>query len=284
MIGFVKRVLWAKFLYFNIPYGGFIGKSPPNSVFESLIRNFARKENVTRIRIVDSPMMKPTEKGSFHILETRTHILNLKDKKPDCLLDEFKSTIRRDVRKAIRNDVTVETANNLEDRNAFYQLYLDSMDRNHAVPKYGRIFIEAVFQNIINADKGHILLAKKNKIDTPIAGILIVNSDNISHYLMAGSRTDTLKYCPNDLLIFEAIKRSILRGNEYFDFLPSGIDDHALERFKMKWGAEPYPVDTMEIILRPIRMKLWDIAYRTTETEPVRHFLHWFQNRQEKSL
>ncbi|MCG6910334.1 MAG: GNAT family N-acetyltransferase [Deltaproteobacteria bacterium] len=277
MLGFVKQVLWAKFLYFNLPYGGVIGETPDGAEFDRLLCAFALEEHITRIRIVDSPLLPPTPEGGFHLIRTQTHILGIKGKTSDRILSDFHPGIRRNIKKAVKSGIVVEAAEKRQDANAFYALYLESMQRNEAVPKYGRSFVDAVFEHIIKAGQGTLLLAKMK--EKPIAGVLLVDSENMTHYLMGGSRTSCLRYRPNDLLFFEAIKRAANGGSDYFDFLPSGVNDHNLMRFKTKWGAAPYPVHTLERIVQPTRMKFWDCAYRLGQTKAARRLIQRYRNR-----
>ncbi|MBW1873097.1 MAG: hypothetical protein JRJ19_13590 [Deltaproteobacteria bacterium] len=63
--GFFLRVLWARFLYLGFPYGGFLGSTPPGGLLAKLLVDFARKENVTRVRITDGPGMPSTPPDGF---------------------------------------------------------------------------------------------------------------------------------------------------------------------------------------------------------------------------
>jgi len=277
MLGFIKRVLWARFLYFNFPYGGIIGQCPDKNRLGQLLAGFAQKEGVARIRIFDNPLLSPIHPDGFRLIPTQTHILEIKDRSYDEIWKNFRKTIHRNVRKAIRNGITVEKVRKTTGTDEFFSLHLDAMRRNMAVPKYGKNFVKAVFDYVAGSGKGYLLLARKD--GEAVAGILIVNSEHMSHYLMGGSRTDALKYRPNDLLIAEAIRKAVDNNLKYFDFLPSAPEDISLAHFKSKWGAKTFQTDISELLTRPFSMKLWNMAYQLAETRHFRGFLQWYRKR-----
>ena len=107
----------------------------------------------------------------------------------------------------------------------------------------------------------------------------MVDSPRASHYLLGGSRTDALTYCPNDLLLAEAIKRAAEKKLDYFDFLPSTPGDSGLVRFKAKWGAVALKTDTLDLITRPLSVRLFNGMQKLAETGPFRFLLYKAQNK-----
>jgi hypothetical protein len=282
ILGFFQRILWAKFLFFSYPYGGAIGQIPTHDGLARLLTEFARKERISRVRVADSPLLPSTPSDGFSRIKQETHMLCINERTYDEIWATFKSSIRRNVRKAIRNGVTMEETMGQPGIDEFFSLYLESMRRNRAVPKYSRKLVAAILDRIVKTGKGALLLARRE--GQAIAGILVVDSEQASHYLMGGSRTDALKYRSNDLLFSEAIKRAVDKGFAFFDFLPSGIEDHSLVQFKTKWGAAPFPADTLDLVIRPLSMGLWNLAYRAAGTSLARRVLQRYQGRKESSL
>lgn len=283
MLGFVRRMLGVKLLFMNVPYGGVIGEAPVKGELAHLLSDFAQREGIAQVRLVNAPDIMTTPPIGFQLSVDVTHLLHIKGLTYEQLWTSFKKAIRRDVRKAERSGISVEEVTGMAGVEAFYALYLKSMHRNMAVPKYGREFVEAVYRHLVAPGSGTLLLACL--AGQPIAGILVVDSARMSHYLMGGSCTSTLKYCPNDLLLHMAIKRGTEKGLDAFDFLPSGGEDPALARFKSKWNAQPTPAHTLTLVTRPLAMRLWNAAYGLAATRPGRWllqqyrckgtFLHW---------
>ncbi len=262
-LGFSFRSLWARFLYFNVPYGGVVGQMPDRETLGRLLREVGRVVGVARVRFTDSPMMSPAGLADFDRVDQSTQLLDLGDGGYEALWTGFKARIRRDVRKAERSGVTVVEATSKTEVAEFYNLYLDSMKRNGAVAKYSKVFVDAIDDELGHLGRGVILLARREGV--AIAGVVIVDSATMSHYLMGGSTTAGLSYCPNDLLLHTAIRRAVEKGRSSFDFLPSGVGDEALERFKAKWGAVAHPISSYTAVMQPMRMAIWDTAYRVAE-------------------
>ncbi len=264
VMGFAFRSLWSRLLYLGFPYGGIVGEAPPGKDLAGLLRRAASDLDVSRIRLTDCPNLRPVDPEGFDHVETRTHILDLRLGDYDALWRGFKKRVRRDVRRAERSGVQVENGASHEAVGEFYDLYLESMRRNHAVPKYDLALVSAIFEKLNPLGRCAILIARREGV--AIAGALIVDSPTASHYLMGGSSTAGLQYCPNDLLLHCAIRRAVALGLDGFDFLPSGVGDDALERFKSKWGAEVHPVAVHSVVTQPARMAAWNLAYRAAES------------------
>jgi hypothetical protein len=259
LLGFAFRTLWAKLLYVSFPYGGVIGDAPSGADLSRILRDVARRLGVSRIRITDCPGLLATEIEGVDRVELRTHLLDLSCGDYEVLWSGFKSRIRRDVRKAERAGVTVSHGTDAGHLSAFYSLYLASMKRNAALAKYSPELVNAMVEELGPTDRCAVLLARRE--GEPIAGILVVDSASMSHYLMGGSTTAGLAHCPNDLLLHTAIRRAVDKRLGAFDFLPSGSDDPALEQFKAKWGATPQPLFVHTVTTHPYRMACWDAAY-----------------------
>jgi hypothetical protein len=275
ILGFARRMLGIKLLYMNVPYGGVIGEGPADEEFAHLLSDFARREGIAQVRLINTPGVTMMPTVGFQLSADATYLLHLKDQTYDQLWTAFKPAIRRDVRKAERCGITVEDAPGLAGVEAFYALYLEAMHRNRAIPKYGQEFIMAVYQHLVVSGAGALLLAYLD--GQPIAGILVVDSPRMSHYLLGGSRSATLKYCPNDLLLHVAIKRAAEKGLHTFDFLPSGVNNPALARFKSKWNAQPVTAHTLTLATRPLAMRLWHAAYWLAATRPGRWLLQQYR-------
>lgn len=277
MMGFAYRILWVKFLNFSFPYGGLIGEAPFDGQLAALLSGFSAKNGIARIRIVNSPTFEPTPPEGFDLVPNPTQMLKIEHSDFSEIRAGFKKNILRNVKKAEKSGVVVEEVTDAAASREFYSLYLESMRRNQVVPKYGLSLVESIRARILSAGHGAILLARRES--RAIAGILVVDSHRMSHYLMGGSSTEDLKYRPNDLLFSEAIRRAADKKHEFFDFLPSGPDDPALVRFKTKWGATAFDAHTLDLVVRPFSTALFNRIYRLAETRPARRILRAYRGR-----
>jgi hypothetical protein len=276
VLGFAFRSLWARFLYFSFPYGGVVGEAPPAPELGRLLREIGGRLGVTRIRLTDCPGLPAIDVDGFEPVDMHTQILELTGDY-EALWTGFKARVRRDVRKAERAGVTVAEATSEGDVAAFYELYLHSMRRNATVAKYGIELVQAIHRDLGRLGRSAFLLARRE--GKAIAGVLVVDSDSMSHYLMGGSLSEELQHCPNDLLLDRAIRRAVEKGKAGFDFLPSGVGDEALERFKAKWGSLRQPIRVHTAITRPALMATWDAAYRLADNRLASSLLQALRRR-----
>ncbi len=264
LIGFSYRALWANLAYLNLPYGGPIGQIPAADELVFLLTKWARQANASRIRIATSPDLPDLLAGDagshFHLLPQSTHLCRFNGRDFDSVWTGLKGRVRRDVRKAEKSGVSVTSVLDDSGIDSFYWLYTESMRRNRTVPKYSRAYVVACVEQLAKDDRGALLLAVRD--DKPIAGMLLADSDNGTHYLMAGSLSNELKYCPNDLLLSHAIRRAIDLGREYFDFLPSGDDNSGLEQFKAKWDAEKVETPVYQLVTSPVAMWAFNTVFK----------------------
>ena len=270
LLGFAFRSLWAKLGFFSYPYGGVIGEAPDGAELARLLRTLAEVSGLSRLRLTEFPRLPDVEVDGFDSVPMRTHVLDFAGRDYETIWKDFKSRVRRDVRKSERSGVTVREASTQADLEAFYDLYLDSMKRNRAIAKYSLALVKAIFEEYGALERCSVLLARRDDVD--IAGVLVVDSADVSHYLMGGSNPEGFQYCPTDLLLHTAIRRAVERGLAAFDFLPSGEDDTALESFKSKWGAAPLGLTVHTAVVRPIAMATWDLAFQLAAT-PLGTFL-----------
>lgn len=276
LVGFSYRVLWAKLVYLNLPYGGPIGQIPAADELSFLLTKWARQANASRIRIATSPGLPDLLAGyassQLQLLPQSTHVCRFNGRDFDTLWTGFKGRVRRDVRKAEKSGVTVASVFDDCGIDSFYELYTESMRRNRTVHKYSRAYVAECVAQLAHARRGTLLLASRD--GRPVAGMLLADSDNGTHYLMAGSLSEELKYCPNDLLLSHAIRRAIDLGREYFDFLPSGDDNCGLEQFKAKWDAEKVEIPVYEIVTSPLSMLGFNTAFKVATSEVGRRLAY----------
>ena len=273
MSGIIIGVLFIRFLYFNIPYGGIFGEVPENGMLNAFLKDFAKRKKICRIRIINSPGSEINKEFGLKKMIQDTFILDLRNLSFEQLWKGFKPAIRRDVRKAERNNIVIEEAKSIIDVKVFYSLYQQSMARNSSFAKYPFDFLKGIFETLISQKKGTILLARKDQ--DYIAGVLLLDSVHLCSYYMAGSKTDTLKYLPNDLLIHAAIKRAIENGFEMFDFMGTDGHDPALEHFKLKWGALRVPITIYDLETIPMLLRIWDFTNNMKRIKTMRTIFEW---------
>jgi FemAB-related protein (PEP-CTERM system-associated) len=145
----------------------------------------------------------------------------------------LRNKIRNCVRKAERSGLKVRVG---KDHLAeFYDVVADNMHSKGA-PTYGFPFISEVARSF-GDDAEVISLWDGDRI---IAGSLLLFHKKTAYIPFASSRPNTLHMSPNNLLYWQIILQSCLRGMTLLDFGRSQKGSGSLQ-FKLGWGAETAP-------------------------------------------
>ena len=167
-----------------------------------------------------------------------TYVLDL----PQCPADVRFGTsrnhaaIRRAVSKARKNGVRVRPAETLDDLDAWYRLYLQTM-RQHLVPPRPRRLFGALWDELRPRGAMRLLLAERDA--ELLAGCVMLQLGSTVFYGFNGVRAGALALRPNDAIHWEAIHTACTEGFRRYDFGEVVDGDDGLARFKAKWGTRP---------------------------------------------
>lgn len=146
----------------------------------------------------------------------------------------FKSNIRRNIRKAEKEGVTVSLERSREAVAAFYKLHCGTR-RHHGLPPQPRSFFGKIYEHVIAAGKGFVALAEyKGK---PVAGAVYACFHDHAVYKYGASDRGLQHLRPNNLVMWEAIRWCCRNGVRTFGFGRTEPDNEGLLQFKRGWGA-----------------------------------------------
>lgn len=144
----------------------------------------------------------------------------------------IKSKNRNMIRKAIRNNVTIEHCKPTPEMMAtFKQIYDDTMRSDHAIDYY--FFSDSFYQSIINSlsDNSEVFYALQDgKI---IAISIILHSNGMMHYHLSGTMAEYRKLAPTNLLLYEAALWGCRNGFKLFH-LGGGVGSGEDNLYKFK--------------------------------------------------
>jgi lipid II:glycine glycyltransferase (peptidoglycan interpeptide bridge formation enzyme) len=249
--------------YSLVPYGGFIGRREFIPEFSKLLEERAKKEKIDRIKIVDLNIEGNEELPEFECTESYRHVLELKGKSLDQIWKNYKPNLRRTIKKALESDLTFERIKDRKKVDQFYQLYLESMERNKALAKYPIGLFYAIFDLLI-PESAEVFFVKHRS--QPVAGIVVIHSEETAYYLHGGSSTEHLHLRPNDLLFHNAIKAAKEMGKYLFDFLGSDKELSSLIQFKDKWGTKRDELLVFQKDVGTVRPLLGKVALGLAQT------------------
>jgi lipid II:glycine glycyltransferase (peptidoglycan interpeptide bridge formation enzyme) len=198
--------------------------------------------------------------ASFKSLLAKCTLLDLRGLDKEKIWEGYKKNIRRDVRKAQKGGVVIRQGVSTEDVLIFSRLYLASMERNRAMAKYPLQWFESLYEMIIQRGLGTITLAEVD--NEAIAGAVLIHSQTSTHYFHNGSQYEFLKFCPNELLIHDALEKAIEKKHSCFDFMGSDPLDLPLLHFKEKWGSQSIDLHTYVKDYHPMKCKIWELGKR----------------------
>jgi len=157
------------------------------------------------------------------------------DSDPDKIWHGLRDKIRNCVRKAQRYNLEIRTGD--DQLTAFYDVLAENMHHKGS-PIYGLQFMKELLASL--EGRGEIITLWQK--DHAVAGAFLIHHAKTTTVPFASSRPSALSMCPNNLLYWEIIRRSCLRGMAVLDFGRSMKDSGPLA-FKLGWGAvtQPHP-------------------------------------------
>lgn len=269
MAGFIKQFGIVKLMYMNFPHvGGILGTVPEEAELAQKLREVARQQGITRIKVSPSPNATGFSASGFDTTPVETQVLHFNGRTHEKIMLSIEAKRRRFVRKSLREGVVADEDASDEAVDSLYSMYLETMNRNKAVAVYNKAFMHHTIEDIVNAGRGALILARCE--GQAIAGVLLVDSADGSHFIIGASRTELRKLRPNDLMMSAAIKRAVERNLDYFDFGPSPPNNKSLVAFKSSWGGEPHAVPAHTLTTRPALAFCWDRTMQLAATPPAR--------------
>lgn len=154
----------------------------------------------------------------------------------DDLWTRLAPAARRAVRKARSQGVTVRAAESLHDLRAFFELHLRVRKLKYRLLAQPYPFFESIWKRFIEPGNGWLLLAEHE--DAVVGGVMFLRWKDTLYYKFNASDPDALNVRPNDLVLWEGIRRASTDGIARLDFGVSDWDQEGLLRYKRKYATE----------------------------------------------
>lgn len=139
---------------------------------------------------------------------------------------------RAEIRKGLKEDLTIETGRSERDRAAHYAVYAESV-RNLGTPVFPRSLFDAMMDMF--GDEADILTVRHQ--DCPVASILSLYHRNTVLPYWGGGIRAARRLRANDRMYFELMLHARRRGCNRFDFGRSKTGSGAFH-YKRHWGME----------------------------------------------
>jgi hypothetical protein len=155
--------------------------------------------------------------------------------------------VRRAVRKAERQGVTVEILKDAMGIRQFYALQCRTR-RKHGLPPQPFRFFQNVQKCILAEGSGIIILARLGK--RTVAGSIFFHTGQEAIYKFGASDEAMLELRGNDLVMWEGIKYYASKGFRKLHLGRTSPTNEGLRRFKLGWGAREHWINYFKYDLR----------------------------------
>jgi FemAB-related protein (PEP-CTERM system-associated) len=146
------------------------------------------------------------------------------------LWDAFTHSHRKNVRRAYKNDLSVESGS-LDRLSAFYDV-MEEAWRSHGTPLYSRDYFENVLSTLQDRARVFICLHRRQ----PVAAAMTGYFNGAVEGLWAGGRPEARPLNANYVLYWEMIRDACARGARTFH-LGRSTAQSGSEDFKARWNA-----------------------------------------------
>jgi hypothetical protein len=162
------------------------------------------------------------------------HELKLCGKEED-VYRKFRSSTKRNIKKAVNEGVKTKLSNSISAVNDFYRLNCLTRKR-HGIPPQPYSFFKNLYRHVLSKDKGIIALAYyNNKI---VAGNFFLHFGKKAIYKFGASDFNYQRFRANNLVMWQGIKYYVEKGFESLDLGRTEKEHEGLNQFKNGWGVE----------------------------------------------
>jgi len=151
----------------------------------------------------------------------------------EALLAGFKAKLRSQIKKAIKNGLTVELGQSDQLIDQFYDVFSHNM-KDLGSPTHSKNWFSEIKNNY---DKDMVVSIIKYEGQPVGAGIILLNGP-IAAIPWASTKREFNRLSPNMLLYWSLLKYATDHGYKTFDFGRSSYEEGTY-KFKKQWGARP---------------------------------------------
>lgn len=220
--------------------GGVVGEASAEglAVFHRELANYMASQQVfcsfDRLHPVigNEQLSPPTSTlrnvGGFVVVDLRPSLEDIEA--------SFKSSVRKDIRKAGRNDVKCFVESNCDHLADFLNIYYQTMERNAASEFY--YFPKEFFARLPELLPGMFSFIYAVSGDKIISCELVLHCADYSHSFLGGTLREALPLAANPMLKFEICKEMKACGCQYFLLGGGQAPDDGIFNFKKAYAPE----------------------------------------------
>jgi hypothetical protein len=155
----------------------------------------------------------------------------------EALLGMYDNPRPRNIRKAIKEGVSVRWSRSREDMEFLFRTHQDNIKSIGGIPKEWRFFESVLEQS--DALNFRIYVAEKN--ETPVSALLLFYFNKTVEYFTPATVHDYRNAQPSALIIHQSMIDAIEEGYDYYNWGGTWLTQEGVYGFKKKWGAGDNP-------------------------------------------
>jgi hypothetical protein len=166
-------------------------------------------------------------------LQFFTHVVELEPNE-EALFKRLDSSMRRGVRKAQKEGLTVKFNDDFPAIRTFYRLHCQTRKR-HGMPPQPLKFFDRLQKYCLQTGAGVVGIARFR--DRPIAASVFLEHKDKALYKFGASDFAFQHLRPSNVLMWEAMKKFAARGFSSLHFGRTSLSNEGLRRFKLGFGS-----------------------------------------------
>lgn len=216
-----------------------------NIVRKKLIQSFqklVKYENCITSTIISNPLDVDIniwlyENYKCEFVETRIGLITclpyFTDNCEDELLKMYHNSRPRNIRKAIKSNITCYFSNKFEDLEFLFEIHHQNFKVINALPKKKSFFL--TIPDFFNKDDFRVYVAEKDGVK--IAALLLLYFNKTVEYFTPVVVESYRVYQPTALLIHRAMQDACKQNFKYWNWGGTSISQDGVYNFKKKWGT-----------------------------------------------
>jgi CelD/BcsL family acetyltransferase involved in cellulose biosynthesis len=182
----------------------------------------------------------PVQGAEGHLVPRGVHH-RMALEEPEKMLASFKPQVRRNIRKAEAVGLEVRAGERREDLvETYFALHAETR-RRLGVPPQPRRFFDSLWRHVLDRGLGFLLLAVHEGV--PVGGAVFLEWNERVVYKYGASDHRHWALRPNNLLLWNSMRRGYLSGARLYGFGRTDLEDEGLRSFKRSWGASEEPLE-----------------------------------------
>ena len=190
-------------------YGGFIIEGEDYKKVNKSYEEYCKKSNIICEFVRFHLLENYQEKYDGEAINLKHNIIRKLDMNPEEMLMDFEHKVRKNIKKANRNNLQIQIDENCEMLDEFLKIYYSTMDRNNAEQEY---YFDKSFFKKLNEMKENVVYFNVLYEGKVISTELVIYSPNNCYSYLGGTLSEYFDLRPNDFLKYEIIKWAYNKG------------------------------------------------------------------------